>query len=68
MGPRAGQEPIEGPVLWDGFDAQGEYRGSVWVPAGFEPRIWWSDQVIGVLENELDVQFVVRYDLKPAGR
>lgn len=67
LGPMAGEEPSTDPVLWDGFAADGRYLGSVWIPFNFRPRLWRDDWVVGVYEDELDVQFVVRYDLMAPG-
>jgi hypothetical protein len=59
----AGREPPAEPVLWDAFAADGSYRGSVRIPGSFRPLKWGADWVIGVYEDELDVQLVVRYSL-----
>jgi hypothetical protein len=56
--------PIDGPpeTVWDVFDESGRFMGGVQFPSGFTPRaVAGSGRVIGVLKDEFDVEYVVRY-------
>jgi hypothetical protein len=49
------------PSVYDVFTAEGDYLGVVPIPDRFEPYVMRGDQVWGVLRDEFDVPFVVRY-------
>jgi hypothetical protein len=55
---------LEAPVTWDVFDAQGRFLAGVELPARFNPRAVTERTVTGVLRDELDVEYVVRYRLR----
>jgi hypothetical protein len=60
-----GFEP--GPRYWDVLDAEGRYEFTVRLPDRFSAR--WIDRraVVGVLRDESDVEYVVRYRLETGG-
>ena len=60
-----GIDPV--PAVWDGFGRDGVYLGTVELPEGFEPHAWGRDWVAGVLMDELQVEYVVKLALRPAG-
>lgn len=51
------------PSIWDVFDPEGRYRRTVQLPTSFSLHAVTEDAAIGVLRDELDVQYVVRYEL-----
>jgi hypothetical protein len=51
-------------VQWDVFDASGRYTASVTMPLRFEPMQATEKAVYGVLRDDLDVEYVVRYDIQ----
>lgn len=53
---------------WDVFDPDGRFRWTVTLPPAFSPHAATQNAVIGVLRDELDVQYVVRYDLSVSER
>jgi hypothetical protein len=54
------------PAIWEGFDPDGVYLGTVTLPEGFTPHAWGPDWVAGVTEDELDVEYVVRMAIREA--
>ncbi|MEX0907742.1 MAG: hypothetical protein WD054_05380, partial [Gemmatimonadota bacterium] len=54
------------PVAWDLLAADGRIAGRVRLPYPFTPRRLTPRHLYGVLRDELDVQYVVRYRLRPA--
>ena len=46
------------------FSAAGEWLGAVRMPPNFRPLDIGEDYALGVLIDELDVQHLVRYELK----
>ena len=54
------------PTYWDVFDPDGTFRMMVRLPLRFTPHQVLPDAVIGVQRDELDVQYVVRYELRQA--
>ena len=55
------------PSKWDLFDPEGRFLGTVTLPPRFSPRVAGDRWMLGVLRDDLDVQYVVRYDLDPRG-
>ncbi len=56
------------PVVFDVFDPDGRYIGRVHAPRGFRihPRpIFQTDHVWAVVEDELGVQYIVRFSIVP---
>ncbi len=53
-----------GPNRFDIFDQEGTYRGSVTLPDRFFPYVVTEDRIYGVLRDELDVEYVVGYEVK----
>ncbi|MEX0892817.1 MAG: 6-bladed beta-propeller [Gemmatimonadota bacterium] len=49
-----------GSPVWDVFDGEGRYLGTVEVPEGFQAHGWKNDRLYGVLRDDLDVLYVVR--------
>jgi hypothetical protein len=58
-------DPAEEPV-WRVFSEQGEYRGEVRMPAGFEPLHIGTDFVLGRWVDELEVEYIRLFDLLEA--
>ena len=57
----------ESGLRYDVFDRSGRYLGAVAFPPGFEPTDIGTDFVLGLWEDEFEVQYVLKYDLfKPA--
>jgi hypothetical protein len=54
-------------AIWDVFDATGAWLGTVPVPSGFGPWDIGDDWILGVEQDELDVEYVVVYPLIKAG-
>lgn len=52
------------PTRWDLFDPEGEFLGTVTLPPTFTPRFAADRWMLGVLRDELDVQYVVRFELR----
>ncbi len=48
---------------WDVFDPAGRLLGTVTLPPGFSPRAVGEDWVLGILRDELDVQYVARLEI-----
>jgi hypothetical protein len=53
---------------WDLFDADGRFLGSVALPRTFNPMHVTERSVTGVLKDELDVEYVVRFRVGPESR
>jgi hypothetical protein len=54
------------PSYWDVFAADGIFQYTVRLPPRFFVRAVVRDGVVGVLQDELDVEYVVRYTVRPA--
>jgi len=52
------------PGRWDLFDPDGRFLGTVTLPARFTPRFAGDRWMLGVLRDELDVQYVVRFEVR----
>jgi hypothetical protein len=52
------------PSLWDVFDPEGRYRQTVQLPPSFSLHAVTENAAIGVLRDELDVQYVVRFEVR----
>ena len=48
---------------WDIFDPDGRFLGTATLPPKFSPRLVGERWVLGVLRDELDVQYVARYEI-----
>jgi hypothetical protein len=64
----AGQEPPppmswHQPNVWDVFEADGTFLGSVTFPRSFTPDVMRGDRIWGVLTGALDEDYVVGYRL-----
>ena len=59
---------VPGPRYWDAFDATGRYEFTVRMPDRFTAR--WIDRrtVVGVLRDDNDVEYVVRYRVEEVSR
>ena len=55
------------PTTWDIFDARGFYTATVEMPETFTPSHVTGTSVMGVLRNDLDVQYVVRLEVQRPG-
>jgi hypothetical protein len=53
------------PTTWDRFDPTGRFMGSVQLPVRFTAHAVWRERVIGVLRDDNDVEFVVRFRVGP---
>ena len=53
--------PLTQPAPWDVFDAGGRFLGTVKLPVRFTIRTVTDDAVVGVLRDELNVEYVARY-------
>lgn len=53
----------DAPTAWTVFTPQGAVMGRVEVPAGLEVRDIGADYVLGIMRDELDVPYVLRYPL-----
>ena len=60
---RAETEPQ--PQTWEIVDQEGRVAAFVRLPPKFEPHAVGEGYVVGVLRDELDVEYVVRYGLEP---
>jgi hypothetical protein len=49
------------PTLWDVFDGEGRYLGRVELPPRFRAFATTASTVTGVVRDDLDVEYVVRY-------
>jgi len=49
------------PTTWEVFESSGAYSASVQLPEAFEPHVVSENSVLGVLRDELDVEYVVRF-------
>lgn len=52
-----------GPSRWDVYDVEGVFSGTIEFPLRFTPHVLGSGWVIGVLRDELGVEYVVRYQI-----
>jgi hypothetical protein len=63
-----GPEPWREPILYDVFDADGRFLGTLLMP----PRFTWSgargDRVWGVIRDELDVEYVTVFQIEGIAR
>jgi hypothetical protein len=54
---------------WDIFDQEGRFLGTLLMPPRFTPHVFRGDKLYGVLLDEMNVQYVVRFgvvgDLSP---
>jgi hypothetical protein len=48
---------------WERFDAEGRYAGAIRLPMRFMPHAFDGTSVIGVLQDDDDVQYIARYRL-----
>jgi hypothetical protein len=55
-----------GSLLWDVFDAQHRYLGTVELPPRFEPMVWRADAVYGRWLDEVDRHHVMKLGLRMA--
>jgi hypothetical protein len=53
------------PAYWDVFDPEGVYRYTLRMPYRFAPHVVGPDHVVGVQRDEWDVEYVVRYAIRP---
>ena len=51
------------PSVWEVFNADGQYVATVRFSPAFQPREVRWNSVVGVLRDQLDVEYVVRYEL-----
>ena len=49
---------------WDVFDPEGRYLGVIELPCSDRALNFWNDRVYGVWEDELDVQYVVAWQIE----
>jgi hypothetical protein len=59
------QHSSETPTIWDVFDPEGRFLGTVRLPARFGPMAVEERAVVGVLKDAMDVEYVVRYRIVP---
>ncbi len=50
-------------TIWDRFDPEGRYLGSVAVDASLTPLVVGQDWVVGILRDSLDVQYLARFEV-----
>lgn len=50
--------------MWSVFDSRGRYLGEVTVPAGLTVHDIGEDYVLGRWTDDLDVEYIVKYDLE----
>lgn len=53
------------PAYWDVFDPEGRYHHTLRMPDRFTPRAIAPDHAVGVQRDELDVETVVRFAIRP---
>jgi hypothetical protein len=53
------------PSYWDVFDRDGVLRHTVELPPRFALRAVTAESIVGVMRDELDVQYVVRFGFRP---
>ena len=53
------------PMMLDVFEADGRYSGTLTLPARFSPRRFAEGFVYGVESDELDLEYAVRYPVRP---
>jgi len=49
---------------WTLLSPQGRWLGTVEIPAGLSLRVVTQDRIVGVLQDELDVQYVAAYEIQ----
>ncbi|MEX0890746.1 MAG: hypothetical protein WEB88_01160 [Gemmatimonadota bacterium] len=59
--PAAWPEAWRAPRVFDVFDANGKYQGTVNLPATFTPMAVAGTAIYGVMRDDLDVEFVVAF-------
>jgi hypothetical protein len=52
------------PLSFDLFAPDGDYRGTIELPSTFSPLAVTADRVYGTIRDELDVQYVVAFDIQ----
>ena len=52
---------------WDLFDTEGQFLGTATLPARFRAEAVRGREVVGVWADELDVEYVIRYEAIPVG-
>jgi hypothetical protein len=57
-----------GSRAWDVFDADGRYLGVVDMPLRFQPVRFLRNAIYGIQRDELDVQYVVKFQVVSSGR
>jgi hypothetical protein len=57
-----------GSRAWDVFDADGRYLGVVDMPLRFQPVRFLGNAIYGIQRDELDVQYVVKFQVVSSGR
>jgi hypothetical protein len=50
-------------TAWDIFEPTGRFWATVRLPPRFSPFVVFPDAVVGVQRDELDIEYIVRYDL-----
>lgn len=55
---------VEEPTLWDLFDPEGRFLGQAELPPRFRPHQADGTAVVGVERDDLDVEYVVRYEVR----
>jgi hypothetical protein len=53
-----------GPVGWTVLSPEGEWLGTIEIPAGLSLRTVTEDRIVGVMEDEVDVQYVFVFELE----
>lgn len=66
--PQVGPAERAGSTVWDIITTQGDLSGRIIFPAGFTPRAAAGDVIAGVSRNADDVQVVVTYRARGAGK
>ncbi len=61
-------DPPPTPGRWDVFTPEGRWLGEVVTPPGFDIHEIGDDYLLGVVSNELDVQFVAAFPLERSPR
>ena len=58
--------PPEVETSWDVFSRDGRFLGNVLLPPRFQPMAVAPGYVVGVMRDDLDVEYVVRYGVGPS--
>jgi hypothetical protein len=53
------------PMVYDVFESDGTFLGTVHFPDRFQPVVFRGDTVWGLLRDDLDVQYVTRMRVAP---